>query len=94
MTANRLDTFAIDIMFVCPEPRYDKFVRRGTRMQYYLAVDIGASSGRHILGHVENKRMILKEMYRFHTQQIHKNGHDCWDLDALWHYHFGRPQGL
>lgn len=54
-------------------------------MQYYLAVDIGASSGRHILGHVENGSMVLEEMYRFDTKQIHKNGHDCWDMDGLWH---------
>ena len=32
---------------------------------YYLAVDIGASSGRHILGHMENGKMILEEIYRF-----------------------------
>ena len=34
-------------------------------MNYYLAIDIGASSGRHILGHVENGKMVLEEMYRF-----------------------------
>ena len=33
--------------------------------QYYLAVDIGASSGRHILGHVKQGRMVLEEIYRF-----------------------------
>ena len=32
---------------------------------YHLAVDIGASSGRHILGHVEDGRVILEEVYRF-----------------------------
>ena len=31
---------------------------------YYLAVDIGASSGRHILGHMENGKMVLEEIYR------------------------------
>lgn len=51
---------------------------------YYLAIDIGASSGRHILGHVENGRIILEEMYRFDNKQVHKNGHDCWDMDNLW----------
>lgn len=55
-------------------------------MTYHLAVDIGASSGRHILGHVENGRMVLEEVYRFDNVQIHKNGHDCWDLDALWQH--------
>ena len=55
-------------------------------MQYYLAIDIGASSGRHILGHVENGRMVLEEMYRFETQQIHKNDHDCWNIAGLWNH--------
>ena len=34
-------------------------------MKYYLAVDIGASSGRHILGSVENGKIVLEEVYRF-----------------------------
>ena len=34
-------------------------------MNYYLAIDIGASSGRHILGHLENDKMVLEEVYRF-----------------------------
>ena len=33
--------------------------------QYYLAIDIGASSGRHILGHLEEGRMVLEEVHRF-----------------------------
>ena len=53
-------------------------------MKYYLAIDIGASSGRHILGHVENGKMVLEEMYRFDNLQVHRNGHDCWDMDNLW----------
>ena len=55
-------------------------------MIYHLAIDIGASSGRHILGHLEDGRMVLEEVYRFDNVQIHKNGHDCWDLDALWQH--------
>ena len=53
-------------------------------MRYYLAIDIGASSGRHILGHVEDGKMILEEVFRFDNLQVHKNGHDCWDMDNLW----------
>lgn len=53
-------------------------------MKYYLAIDIGASSGRHILGHVENGKMVLEEMYRFDNLQVHRNGHDCWDMHNLW----------
>ena len=33
--------------------------------KYYLAVDIGASSGRHMLGWMENGKMRLEEVYRF-----------------------------
>ena len=32
---------------------------------YHLAVDIGASSGRHILGHEEDGKLVLEEVYRF-----------------------------
>ena len=53
-------------------------------MYYYLAIDIGASSGRHILGHVENGKLILEEMYRFENRQVRRDGHDCWDMENLW----------
>ena len=29
-------------------------------------------------------RILLEEMYRFDNKQVHKNGHDCWDMDNLW----------
>ncbi len=53
-------------------------------MKYYLAIDIGASSGRHILGHVEDGKLVLEEIHRFDNKQVHLNGHDCWDMDNLW----------
>lgn len=53
-------------------------------MQYYLAIDIGASSGRHVLGHIENGKIILEEMYRFDNIQIRRNDHDCWNLDEIY----------
>ena len=34
-------------------------------MKYYLAIDIGASSGRHIIAYLENGKMITEEIYRF-----------------------------
>ena len=34
-------------------------------MKYYLAIDIGASSGRHILAYIENGKMVTEEIYRF-----------------------------
>lgn len=52
---------------------------------YYLAIDIGASSGRHIIGWIEDGKLKLEEVYRFENRQIHKNGHDCWDTEELWH---------
>ncbi len=52
-------------------------------MKYYLAIDIGASSGRHILGYIENGKIILEEIYRFDNIQVSKNGHDCWNLNML-----------
>ena len=50
---------------------------------YYLAVDIGASSGRLILGHLENGRMELEEIHRFENGMVKKNGHLCWEFDRL-----------
>lgn len=50
---------------------------------YYLAIDIGASSGRHILGHLENGKMILEEVHRFPNGNVEKDGELTWDVDAL-----------
>lgn len=50
---------------------------------YYLAVDIGASSGRHILGWVENGKIELEEIYRFPNGTTLKNGYQCWDYEGL-----------
>ena len=51
--------------------------------KYYLAVDIGASSGRHILGHLENGRMVLEEIYRFPNGMTEVDGEKIWDIDGL-----------
>lgn len=50
---------------------------------YYLAVDIGASSGRHILGHMEDGRMVLEEIYRFENGMVRRDGKLLWDLEKL-----------
>lgn len=50
---------------------------------YYLAVDIGASSGRHILGHLENGKMILEEIYRFENGMDIRDGKKLWDVRRL-----------
>jgi rhamnulokinase len=52
-------------------------------MSYYLAVDIGASSGRHILGSIENGKIKLEEIYRFENG-ISKIGDEyCWNIKEL-----------
>ncbi len=50
---------------------------------YFLAVDIGASSGRHILGWLEDGRICLEEVYRFPNGTSLKNRHQCWDHERL-----------
>lgn len=53
-------------------------------MRYFLAIDIGASSGRHILGHRDEDGLLrLEEIYRFDNSQIERGGHACWDTEAL-----------
>lgn len=54
-----------------------------TLNRYYLAIDIGASSGRHILGHMENDKLCLEEIYRFDNNIKNENGTLVWDIDNL-----------
>lgn len=51
--------------------------------RYYLAVDIGASGGRHMLAHLQDGRMVLEEIYRFANGMTMVDGHLCWDLERL-----------
>ncbi len=51
--------------------------------QYYLAIDIGASSGRHILGHLKEGRMVLEEVHRFPNGMVEEDGELVWDVDRL-----------
>ncbi len=50
---------------------------------YYLAVDIGASSGRHILSHIENDRLVLEEIYRFDNNLVESENGLVWDTERL-----------
>lgn len=52
---------------------------------YYLAIDIGASSGRHILAHMEDGKLQLEEVHRFANGMQEKDGEKCWDFDAIFH---------
>lgn len=51
----------------------------------FLAIDIGASSGRHFAGYKTNDKAGLEfeEIFRFPNGMIERNGHLCWELDLL-----------
>ena len=50
---------------------------------YYLAVDIGASSGRHLLSHIENGKLVLEEIYRFENNLVADETGLVWNIDSL-----------
>lgn len=52
-------------------------------MTYCLAIDIGASSGRHIIGWQENGSIMTQEVYRFPNGVSNQDGHLVWDMEAL-----------
>ena len=51
--------------------------------EYFLAVDIGASSGRHILGSIEDGKLVLEEVHRFKNGMVEKDGHKVWEKERL-----------
>lgn len=52
-------------------------------MKYALAIDIGASSGRHIVGWYEDGEIKTEEIYRFPNGMDTLEGHLVWDTDRL-----------
>lgn len=52
-------------------------------MNCYLAIDIGASSGRHIVGWKENNNIRTEEVFRFPNGVKEENGHLVWDIKSL-----------
>ncbi len=52
-------------------------------MKIYLAIDIGASSGRHIAGWLDDGELQTEELYRFPNGVTELDGHLTWDIDAL-----------
>lgn len=51
--------------------------------KYSIAVDIGASSGRLILGYLENGLLKLDEIHRFENQIVKKGDSYCWEANKL-----------
>ena len=52
--------------------------------KYFFAVDLGATSGRTIIGCLKNGKIELKELTRFPNNLIEVNGHFYWDIYALY----------
>ncbi len=52
-------------------------------MKYYLAIDIGASSGRHLVGWREDGALKTKEVFRFPNGVQEVEGRLIWDMPAL-----------
>ena len=73
-------------------------------MKYYLAIDIGASSGRHIVGYRENGEIKTKEVYRFPNGMDNALGSLVWNTERLFseikrgiklaHDEFGKIESL
>ena len=52
-------------------------------MNKFLAFDLGASSGRAIIGTLDNGKLTLEEVHRFKNGPIEDNGSLYWDYDAI-----------
>ncbi len=52
-------------------------------MKYALAIDIGASSGRHILGWIEDGKIYTEEIHRFENNIKEVDGSLVWDIEKL-----------
>ena len=70
-------------VFLCGIIKMNKNERRYP-LKYYLAIDIGASSGRHIVGWREGDEIKTKEVYRFPNGVTKENGHLVWDIECLY----------
>lgn len=52
--------------------------------KFFFAVDLGATSGRTIIGTLENNKINLEELTRFDNNLIQTGGHFYWDIFALY----------
>lgn len=52
----------------------------------HLAIDIGASGGRHMIGEIVQGKLTLTEVYRFENGMAPSGDHLCWDIDALFEH--------
>jgi len=52
-------------------------------MKAVIAIDLGASSGRVMVGYLENSKIHLQEFHRFQNQQVLNGNESCWDLKGI-----------
>lgn len=52
--------------------------------KHYLAVDIGASSGRHVIAHMEGSVLVTEQIYRFDNKMEKRRGRLVWDIERLY----------
>ncbi|MBR1498106.1 MAG: rhamnulokinase [Bacteroidaceae bacterium] len=52
--------------------------------QYFFAADLGATSGRTVLGSIENGKLEQEELTRFDNNLIETGGHYYWDIYAIY----------
>ena len=53
-------------------------------MKYYLAIDLGATSGRHVIGYQENGEIVLKEIHRFKTEMDSSADGLVWNIPRIY----------
>lgn len=54
-------------------------------MSYYLAIDLGAESGRAMLGSLSGGKLAVEELHRFPNTPVRVPGALYWDILRLWH---------
>lgn len=52
-------------------------------MKYYLAIDLGATSGRHVIGYKKDDEIVLEEVHRFKTQMDESKDGLVWDIPRI-----------
>jgi rhamnulokinase len=52
--------------------------------EHFLAFDLGAESGRAMLGSLEGERLSMQEVHRFSNGPVHVRGHLHWDVLRIW----------
>ena len=52
-------------------------------MKYYLAIDLGASSGRHVVGYLDNGEIKLEEVHRFKTEMDDSSDGLVWNIPRI-----------